>query len=102
MRFIPYEILHISYAILHFLEEHAKTCSRDLAFLAKICFNFLQGLSRKVLYFLKTSLARIFDRMDPELTLDKAVTLARQSEAMKTQPSVVRLPAIDDFITKET
>ena len=28
-------------------------------------------------------------QMDPELILDKAVTLARQSEAVKTQQSVV-------------
>ena len=31
-------------------------------------------------------------QMDPELTLDEAVTLARQSEAVKTQQSVVRPP----------
>ena len=40
-------------------------------------------------------------QMDPELTLDKAVTLARQSEAVKTQQSVVRPPAIDDSISIE-
>ena len=40
-------------------------------------------------------------QMDPELTLDKAVTLARQSEAVKTQQSVVRLPTTDDSISIE-
>ena len=40
-------------------------------------------------------------QMDPELILDKAVTLVRQSEAVKTQQSVVRPPAIDDSISIE-
>lgn len=40
-------------------------------------------------------------QMDPELTLDKAVTLARQSKAVKTQQSVVRPPTIDDSVTIE-
>ena len=37
-------------------------------------------------------------QMDPELTLDKAVTLARQSEAMKSQQSVVRPPTTDNSV----
>ena len=40
-------------------------------------------------------------QMDHELTLDKAVTLARQSEAVKTQQSVVRPPAINNSISIE-
>ena len=40
-------------------------------------------------------------QMDHELTLDKAVTLARQSEAVKTQQSIVRPPAIDDSVSIE-
>ena len=37
--------------------------------------------------------------MDPELILDKGVTLARQSKAMKTRQSVVRSPTIDISIS---
>ena len=40
-------------------------------------------------------------QMDPELTLDNAVTLTRQSKAVKTQQSVVQPPAIDDSVTIE-
>ena len=40
-------------------------------------------------------------QMDHELTLDKAVTLTRQSEPIKTQQSVIRPPAIDDSVSIE-
>ena len=40
-------------------------------------------------------------QMDHELTLDKAVSLARRSEAVKTQQSIVRASAIDDSISIE-
>ena len=40
-------------------------------------------------------------QMDHELTLDRAVSLARQSEAVKTQQSIVRPPAIDDSVSIE-
>ena len=41
-------------------------------------------------------------QMDHELTLEKAVALARQSETVKTQQLVVRPPAIDDSVSIET
>lgn len=40
-------------------------------------------------------------QMDHKLTLEKAVSLARQSKAVKTQQSVVRPLAIDDSIAIE-
>ena len=41
-------------------------------------------------------------QMDHELTLEKAVMLARQSEAVKTQQLMVQPPAIDDSVSIET
>ena len=41
-------------------------------------------------------------QMDHELTLEKAVALARQSETVKTQQLVVRPPAINDSVSIET
>ena len=40
-------------------------------------------------------------QMDHELMLDKAVTIARHSEAVKAQQLVVRPPAIDDSVSIE-
>ena len=40
-------------------------------------------------------------QMDHELMLDKAVMLARQSEVVKTQQSIVRPPAIDNSVSIE-
>ena len=40
-------------------------------------------------------------QMDHELMLDKAVTLAKQSKAVKMQQSIVRPPAIDDSVSIE-
>ena len=63
---------------LHCLAEH---CSYGELYDEMIRDRIVVGLR-------DTSVAQKL-QMDPELTLDKAVTLARQSKAVKTQQSVV-------------
>ena len=76
--------------LLHCLAEH---CSYEELFSKMIRDRIVVGLR-------DASIVQKL-QMDPELTLDKAVTLAKQSKAVKTQQSVVRPPTTDDSISTE-
>ena len=86
----PQESVDSFVTALHCLAEH---CSYSDLHDEMICDRIVVGLK-------DASVAQKL-QMDHDLTLDKAVTLARQSEAVKTQQSIVRPPAIDDSVSIE-
>ena len=86
----PQESVDSFVTVLHCLAEH---CSYGDLHDEMICDRIMVGLR-------DASVAQKL-QMDRELTLDRAVSLARQSEVVKMQQSIVRPPAIDDSVSIE-